>query len=97
MDCPFCSQWNPPGSRRCCFCGNTTGATEDATVAARPAYMGDPLPTTLSKTGTPRRAPSSQPRKAKVGRFTLELSSGQWIGVGFFLLFLITTLSSRCS
>lgn len=95
MDCPFCAQWNPPGSRRCCFCGNLFGAEEDATVAARPGYMGDPLPTTLPT--APRRAPVSQPGTVKAGGISLTLTSGQWIGVGFFLLFLITALSSRCS
>ena len=95
MDCPFCSQWNPPDYRRCCFCGNLADAEQDGTVAARPAYEGKPLPTTLS---TPQvQRPRSAPRKVRAGRVTLELTSGQWIGVGVFLLFLITTLSSRCS
>ena len=57
--------------------------------------MGKPLPTTLSS--SPTQGPSSTPRKVRAGGITLELTSGQWIGVGVFLLFLITTLSSRCS
>lgn len=96
MECPFCSQWNPPDSRRCCFCGNAHDAAEDGSVSAKPAYMADPMPTTLAREPAHARRPN-QPRRVAVGGISLELTSGQWIGLGVFLLFLLTTLSSKCS
>jgi hypothetical protein len=36
--CKFCSQWNPEGEPRCCFCDNALDAEEDATLSGRPSY-----------------------------------------------------------
>lgn len=36
MICRFCSQWNPEGEARCCFCQNALEAEVDATVSGRP-------------------------------------------------------------
>jgi hypothetical protein len=37
--CRFCSQWNPEGTNRCCFCGNPLDATEDRTLSGAPDYL----------------------------------------------------------
>jgi len=37
--CRFCSQWNPEGGLRCCFCSNPFDATEDNTRAGVPDYV----------------------------------------------------------
>jgi hypothetical protein len=36
--CRFCSQWNPDGQLRCCFCSNRLDGPEDDTVDGRPDY-----------------------------------------------------------
>ncbi len=96
MDCPFCSQWNPPGQRRCSFCNNALDAQEDRTVAGTPAYANKPsssLPVVPSGSRRGRRRNSG---KVRVGGFSIQLSQDQWIGVGISLLVLIVMLSSRC-
>jgi hypothetical protein len=65
--CRFCSQWNPEGELRCCFCNNRLDGTEDATLAGAPAYtqrIQVPL-------ASPDRS-ATGPSLVKMGRGVLE-------------------------
>jgi hypothetical protein len=37
--CRHCSQWNPDGDERCCFCDNLVAGGEDSTASGQPAYL----------------------------------------------------------
>jgi hypothetical protein len=37
--CCHCSQWNPDGEERCCFCDNLVAGGEDCTASGQPAYL----------------------------------------------------------
>ena len=93
MDCAFCSQWNPDDASRCCFCDNPTGADEDNTVKARPAYEG-------KKLNIPKALPSSFDLPRATGRrppqLKIKLTENQTIAVGAGLLLLILLALSRC-
>lgn len=39
MICRHCSQWNPDGQERCCFCDNRVDGGEDRTASGQPAYL----------------------------------------------------------
>lgn len=39
MICRYCSQWNPDGTMRCCFCQNLVASEEDATISGTATYL----------------------------------------------------------
>ena len=39
MICRHCSQWNPDGQPRCCFCNNLLAGEKDETLSGAPGYL----------------------------------------------------------
>ncbi len=92
MICPYCTQWNPSGDRRCCFCNNQMGeGGEDVSVKAKPKYamraakLLEALPSSYDLPAARRPRPAIK----------INLSSNMvtWIGgilLGLILLALIS-------
>ena len=92
MICPFCSQWNPEGDRRCSFCNNEVEGGEDATVAARPKYAARALEITRALPSSYDLPRATRPRP----HFKLTLTPDQAIGAAVALLVLLILAASRC-
>lgn len=94
MECKFCSQWNPQGATRCCFCDNQPGAEADASASGRPPYE------TRSRAAVIKALPSSydlpKPTTRPPVQFEISLTPNQAIAAGVVALLLILGVLSRC-
>ncbi len=96
MLCPFCTQWNQDGERRCVFCNNLLQDDQDRTSHGRPAYedaANTQLPDALRLA-----PPPPPPGDVKLPGLPVKFKLGpdQMIGVGVGILVVIILLASHC-
>ena len=95
MICRFCAQVNAEPAKRCCFCHNLLGATEDQTAIGRVTAAQHGLARMPGKTPSPspgmRVFPKGEPELERHGR-TLDKAGIIWaaviaVGVALWMYF----------
>jgi hypothetical protein len=99
--CRFCSQWNPEGALRCCFCNNLSGATQDQTRGGRVTVVSARLPA-VQRDGR-SLAEVTEELKAEPEGYRRDMLRADliWkivvgIAVGLFALWQLAGLLGRC-
>jgi len=86
--CRFCTQWNPDGELRCCFCSNKLADEVDATLDGRPEYSRN-VRVTAPVTSVPR--PGERGEEDLIGQI-MDMDKEQLIGLGLIVLGVVGVL-----